>query len=172
MIHLEPMNKADYLLMIDHAIKHYAYEIKAYGAAQGNNNAEKMSEKTITDLLSDGFATKNHCFYSIFYGQTKIGYLWVKLTPPNIATICGFFIDEEYRGKGYGDEALKLLETHLKKRKYTKFILGVFKANNIAVSLYRKNGYCIETIVALSPGDSPTKYRMTKELCDVYEQQN
>lgn len=166
------MNKADYLLTIDHAIKHYAYEINAYGAEQGNKSAEKMSEKAITDLLSDGFATKNHCFYSIFYDQTKIGYLWVKLTPPNTATICGFFVDEEYRGKGYGSGTLKLLETHLKEEKYTKIILGVFKSNHIAVSLYKKNGYCIETIVALSPEDTPTKYRMTKELCDVNEQQN
>lgn len=51
------------------------------------------------------------------------------------------FIEEQYRGHGYGKTAIELLEKELKSRGYKFISLNVFGPNKIAVGLYEKSGF-------------------------------
>ncbi len=61
--------------------------------------------------------------------------------------IWDFLIYEEYKGKGYGKEALNALDKELKERGQKKVSLQVFGHNTIAINLYQKSGYKITNIV-------------------------
>lgn len=57
------------------------------------------------------------------------------------ASIYGFFINEKYRGKGYGTETLLLLLEHLLKHGCNKILLHVNNANKAAHKMYYHHGF-------------------------------
>jgi len=56
-------------------------------------------------------------------------------------------IDEAYRGRGYGREAMLLAEVEARQRGYNRIGLNVFGNNDVARSLYRSLGYEENAIV-------------------------
>lgn len=77
--------------------------------------------------------------YCILLDDQPIGYAMLKDLPRK--TSLGITIDEPFWGKGYGFEAVKLLEIEAKKRGCDKISLLVHKNNQRALNLYKKLGY-------------------------------
>ena len=145
MLALKPMNQDIYNNYIQNAIRQYAEE----GAKSGRNidfaDALKLANKEFNSLLPDGLKSKNQFLYIILNDENKnIGIMWFSSESnhgENEAFIYDIEIRKEYRGKGYGRESMKLLESEVKRLNLEVIGLHVFLHNEIAYSLYNKIGY-------------------------------
>ena len=72
--------------------------------------------------------------------RKEIGRCYVEYTR-DTASIYGFYVEEKYRGKGYGTETLLLLLEHLLKHGCTKILLHVNNANKAAHKMYYHHGF-------------------------------
>lgn len=111
----------------------------------GMDNAETAlinSKKQFDELLPQGHFTQNHFLYIIESTEgEELGHIWYEKLKENVAYICNFFIFEKFRKKGYGKQALLLVEEDAKSKDLNKIFLHVFKFNDNAISLYISLGY-------------------------------
>ena len=102
-------------------------------------------------LLPDGVHTKNEFIYTIVNEETgqKIGILWVEVKmeeTPRRAFGYDFIVNEPFRGKGYGKQALQALDKLLISMDVESMGLHVFGHNATAFELYKKMGFEITNI--------------------------
>lgn len=145
MISLIAIEQNDFEIFLEHQIVEYARE----KVKSGNWLAEQALEKSraeYTGLLPDGLQTKDQLIFTIFNEETrtKLGVLWVqvKLAEPNRRPfICDFIIDPQFRGQGFGKQALQALDTKMEEMGVESISLHVFAHNTGAIALYKKMGY-------------------------------
>ncbi len=74
-----------------------------------------------------------------------MGWLWLALQhprgDPGVGFIYNIVVDESFRGRGYGREAMQLAEEEAKRRGLHALALNVFGHNRIAWDLYLSLGY-------------------------------
>ena len=145
MVKLRPMEQADFEAYLEEDIQRYA---QAHLEA-GNWEPSEALEKPRTEhqqLLPDGLESKNQYLFSIIdASDQKLGILWVNIENGR-AFIYDFIIDESFRGKGYGKQALVALDEKLKSIEVQSVGLHVFGDNFIAQELYEKMGFQITGI--------------------------
>jgi ribosomal protein S18 acetylase RimI-like enzyme len=145
MITLEPLQQEDFDRVIENEIKEYA----ADHVRNGNWPAEgalERSRKEFEVLLPDGIHSRDQYLWSIVdLENNKIGMLWVQVKDQK-AFIYDFIIDEAFRGKGYGKQALLAMDEKLKSMNVESVGLHVFGDNITAQELYKKMGYQITGI--------------------------
>jgi ribosomal protein S18 acetylase RimI-like enzyme len=111
----------------------------------GEYNEENIfdyAKKQINDSIPHGKDTANNFFCVMVNSQNEdVGHIWYAKCSENEAFICDFLILEKFREKGYGKQALLLLENELKEKKLNKIGLNAFKFNKAAFSLYKCLGY-------------------------------
>jgi ribosomal protein S18 acetylase RimI-like enzyme len=95
------------------------------------------------EILPEGVQSPNQRLWSVVdEGGTVVGSLWVDVkSERNRAFIFYIIIGPEYRGRGYGRQALALLEDELRPLGISQIGLNVFADNEIARHLYEKMGY-------------------------------
>lgn len=71
----------------------------------------------------------------------NIGVFNILLSPTGKEAKIGIVIDKPFQGKGYGRQAMKLIEKEAKRLGIKKLMLEVFSQNKRAVNLYKKVGY-------------------------------
>jgi ribosomal protein S18 acetylase RimI-like enzyme len=145
MITLEPMQQEDFDTMINTEIRGYAEDHVRNGnwLAEG---ALERSKKEVDALLPDGIHSKDQYLGSpLDEDVNKIGMLWVQVKDQK-AFIYDFVINEAFRGKGYGKQALIALDDKLKAMNVESVGLHVFGDNISAQELYKKMGYQITGI--------------------------
>lgn len=72
------------------------------------------------------------------HGQT-IGYVGAVQMNPMAAQIKGLVVDPNFRGKGYGPQALKNVVQELKdQRGYTKVLASCFSTNRVMITRFEK----------------------------------
>lgn len=125
-------------------IKEYAEEKVKAGVWIEQGSLERSRDE-FTRLLPNGKNSENQHIKGILNENGNIvGSIWFGVylnLEPYGAFIWDFRIDEEFRGKGYGKDALVELNTLLKQMKIDKVTLHVFAHNTVAVNLYKKMGY-------------------------------
>jgi ribosomal protein S18 acetylase RimI-like enzyme len=151
MIKLVPMEEADFEAYSKRNIREYAAEHVKNGDWSPEEALEK-AQKEVQQLLPNGLKSKNQFIYSIFDESTnqKLGMLWVQVKmddPRRQAFIYDFIIEEPFRGKGYGKQALAALEQKLIFMGAESVGLHVFAHNILAYELYKKSGYEITNII-------------------------
>lgn len=153
MIKLEKMSKEDFNSYIKNAIVEYANE-KVKAGTWAEKEAHKLSEETFSKLLPKGVDSERQYLFSIIDidEQIKVGYMWFQYSESLIrkeAFIYDFYIFEQFRGKGYGTQAMNAIEDEAKKLDIDKISLHVFSHNKRAISLYKKVGY-LDTDIMMS----------------------
>lgn len=143
MIQLVPMKQEDFKTYLERGIREYADD----HVRNGNWSAEEAlerSRKEFKELLPDGVNSQDQFLYSIIdqADGNKIGLLWVQVRDHK-AFVYDFIIDESFRGKGYGKQALTALDETLKAMDVESVRLHVFGDNVTAQELYKKMGYQI-----------------------------
>jgi len=146
MVKLVPMEQENFKIFLERGIREYAED----HVRNGNWSAEEAlerSKKEFEQLLSDGVNSRDQFLYSIVdeTDSNKIGLLWVQVKAHR-AFIYDFFIDEAFRGKGYGKRALIALDKELMSRNVESVALHVFGDNVTAQELYKKMGFQITGI--------------------------
>jgi ribosomal protein S18 acetylase RimI-like enzyme len=145
MITLEPMEQEDFERFLESEIRGYA-EAHVRNGNWPAEGAVERSRKEFETLLPNGVHSKDQYLWSIVDPENnKIGMLWVQVKDQK-AFIYDFVINESFRGKGYGKEALTTLDEELKSMDVESVRLHVFGDNITAQELYKKMGYQITGI--------------------------
>ncbi len=145
MVKLEPIQQKDFEIFLERGIREYAED----HVRNGNWTAEEVlerSKKEFEQLLPDGINSQHQYLYSIIdEDDSKKGVLWVQIKDQK-AFIYDFIIDESFRGKGYGKQALAALDERLISMNVDSVGLHVFGHNIVAQEVYKKSGYEITNI--------------------------
>jgi ribosomal protein S18 acetylase RimI-like enzyme len=144
MITLESMQQEDFDRVIENEIRGYAAEHVRNGNWPEEGSLER-SRKEFESLLPQGVRTPDQYLWSLVDGDRKIGFIWVHVKDSK-AFIYDFLIDEEFRGKGYGKQALAAMDEMLKSMEAESVGLHVFGDNITAQELYKKMGFEITGI--------------------------
>lgn len=145
MIKLEPIEQEDFDRFLEREIRGYA-EDHVRNGNWSSEGALERSRKEFEHYLPDGIHSKDQYIYSIIdQDSNKIGVLWVQVKDQK-AFIFDFVIDEDFRGKGYGKQALAAMDEKLKHMNAESVELHVFGDNIAAQELYKKAGFQITGI--------------------------
>lgn len=150
MARLEPMTESEFQIYRERLIREYAAD-KVRAEQWSIEDAPSRSEQEIDELLPQGLATRDHYLYSI-YAETAakpVGVLWfavVHRDSSRSAFIYDFEVDSDWRGKGYGSQALSAVEAQARALGLDRIELHVFGHNPRALKLYEKVGYKITNI--------------------------
>ena len=150
MVTLIPIEQDDFEAFLEHEIVEYAHD----KVKSGNWLAEESLEKSRAEfmsLLPDGPQTKDQFVFTILDEQThyKLGVLWVQVKMDELrrrAFICDFVIEPQFRGQGFGKQALQALDKKLGEMRVESVSLHVFAHNTAAIALYEKMGYSVTNL--------------------------
>lgn len=133
----------------------YISEIVASGTLS-RAAAEEQARREEAGLVPQGLDTPGQLIFRLEAGGQPVGWLWLSLRHPlgdaGVGFIYNIVVDEPFRGRGYGREAMQLAEREAKRNGLHALALNVFGHNRIARDLYLSLGY------------RETSVRMKKEL--------
>ena len=150
MVRLVPMSDIEYQAYLALAVRDYADEKVAAGNWQPAEALERSAQE-FQKLLPDGVATQGNYLFKIEDQSLAaiVGMIWLARimqgTHP-IMFIYDFRIDEPFRRKGYGEQAMRAAEEQAKVLGFDTIALHVFGHNHAARALYEKMGYEITNI--------------------------
>ena len=110
----------------------------------------KEDQKTLIESVSECLreAAEKSCWrpVGIYNNGILIGFamycFWKEDSPNGRVWMDRFLIDAGFQGKGYGSAAFPLLLERIKEEyQCSEICLSVFKDNELAISLYEKNGF-------------------------------
>lgn len=144
------MTKNDYDAWREFTIK----DMTADRVKAGNVDPEhalESSAQQFDELLPKGLDTPGQhvCVIVDASNRKRVGVIWYGDRPGSSASLlflAEFWVDEEFRGKGYGTASLRLLEERARELGKSRIALHVFGHNLIAQRLYQKAGYVATNI--------------------------
>ncbi|MFN8411957.1 MAG: GNAT family N-acetyltransferase [Anaerolineales bacterium] len=145
---LIPMTQSEFDAFLEHTIPDYAADnVKAgYWAEE---EALERSRKEFDQLLPKGLATENHYLYTLYDEDQAVGLIWLRANvdrPTKSGFIFELWIDDRFRGKGYGKQAMVLIEEKARELGLKSIGLHVFASNQVARSLYETVGYEVSSM--------------------------
>jgi ribosomal protein S18 acetylase RimI-like enzyme len=136
------MQQADFEVFLERGIREYAEDHVRNGNWQVKDALER-SKKQFEYYLPDGIQTKDQYLWSLLDEEgNKIGVLWVQVKDGK-GFIFDFVIEEKFRGRGFGKQALTAMDEKLQSMDVESVALHVFGDNIAAQELYKKAGFQI-----------------------------
>jgi ribosomal protein S18 acetylase RimI-like enzyme len=133
---------------IDAWVSRVAADYAADIATSGSLPIEEARQKAEDELraqLADGPARASQLFFRLTADERPVGWLWLAIPfpggDPAMAWLNYVQVDEEFRGRGYGRQAMLLAEQQASARGMTSVGLNVLGNNAVARSLYDSLGY-------------------------------
>ena len=116
--------------------------------------AQQKTDDDFNRLLPEGRQSSGQYLFTIVNEISStnvetIGTLWFGVRGSEVykkAFIYDIIIDEQYRSKGYGQQAMNLLESEVKKLGLRHIGLHVFGHNTAARAVYEKLGYVMTNL--------------------------
>jgi predicted acetyltransferase len=111
-VHLVAMTESEFADYFEILIRDYARDNVEAGYWEPADALE-LSRKATESLLSQKTKTPNHYIYVIRDEDLRVGIVWIKAnleTANKHGFIYDIAIDEDQRGKGYGKQAMLLIE--------------------------------------------------------------
>lgn len=140
---LLPMTQTEYDAFLNRTIPDYAAD-KVRAGQWAESEALERSRKEFEELLPQGVQTKDHYLYTLYDGEQAVGLIWLRANPDR-PTKDGFifelYVEEDQRGKGYGKQAMLLIEEKARELGLQAIGLHVFGSNKVARNLYESVGY-------------------------------
>lgn len=135
---------ADYDTWSSHELVEYSAEIVA-ASGMSHAEAEARASSEFAALLPDGLDTPGQLIFRLLVEAKPVGWLWLSLLHPGGEIGVGFIyniaIDEAFRGRGFGREAMQLAEREARDNGLHALALNVFGRNRVARGLYMSLGY-------------------------------
>lgn len=125
----------------------YADEIVASGSMPAEAALEKARGDTRTQL-PDGLDTQGQFIFRLVADDQPVGWLWLAARSQanaDMAWVNLVEVDEAFRGRGYGRQAMLLAEAEAQSRGIAEIGLNVHGSNTAARSLYESLGYQVMT---------------------------
>jgi len=145
---LVPMTQSGFDAFLERMIPDYASENVRAGHWSEDEALEK-SRKQTGSLLPQGLQTKDHHLFTLYDGDTEVGMVWLRAEmdrPIKRGFIFYVEVKEEFRGKGYGKQAMLLIEEKAHDLGIRQMALHVFGNNNVARNLYERMGYQVSSM--------------------------
>lgn len=161
MVRLEPMDEAEFQDYLKESIPEYAQEHVKAGRWSSEEALQRAREE-YEQILPDGLQTKDQYVFSVVDEgtATNVGMLWfavrIRGQKPS-AYVFDVIIAENYRRRGYGEQAFRALEEKVHELGIETISLHVFGHNYAARAMYEKLGYI------------PTNITMSKTLAGAKE---
>jgi len=140
---LVPMTQLEYEAFFEQEIPEYAADNVRAGYWAESESLQKARE-SFERLLPQGLQSKDHYLYSIYEGDEAVGVIWMRAEmerPVKSGFIYDLRVDEKFRGKGYGKQAMLLIEDKAHELGLKSIGLHVFGYNTVARNLYEGIGY-------------------------------
>ena len=125
-----------------------ATEYAADIAGSGSLPPEQARRKANSDLrarLTDRPDRAGQLIFRLIAGHQPVGWLWLAVpspaADPAMAWVNNVEVDEEFRGRGYGRQAMLLAEEEAAAQGMTSVGLNVHGQNMVARGLYDSLGY-------------------------------
>lgn len=152
---LAPLLQPEFEAYIERDVRLYAEENVRAGYWSEGEALEK-SRLAHERLLPSGLTTPNHYLFAIRETATgaSVGSLWLmadRETESPVGFILDLFVDETYRRKGYGRQAMLALEDKARDMGLTSLGLHVFAHNPVAFHLYQELGYVVKSLNMTKP---------------------
>ena len=148
MVSIRGMTEHEFQAFLAQSIPEYASEkVKAGNWTSGE--ALVRSRQEHARLLPKGLASPNQHLYTIEFGGTPVGHLWLSVDPlpaGGAGFIYDLFVAEQFRRRGIAAEAMQLLDKEGLRLGVSSLALHVFGYNLAARALYQKLGYEITNI--------------------------
>tara|TARA_R110001583_G_scaffold22377_8_gene84036 strand:+ start:40 stop:516 length:477 start_codon:yes stop_codon:yes gene_type:complete len=147
MVNLRKMKAEEYPQYCEYFVADYGQEISQnYG--HSIDVAIDLAEQELIRCFPNGVDTDEHDLLCIELDSSHsvkvIGYLWHAIKPSDSSTfIYDFYIEDKYRGKGYGKSAINQLESLLVSAGVNQIKLRVAYHNQRALALYQEVGFII-----------------------------
>lgn len=149
MIQLVPMSISDFEIYLNESIQSYADE-KIRAGNWSEAEGLELSRQEFAQLLPDGVATPDNYLYTLENEDEEVvGILWVAKRIWGgrlVAFVYDVAIKEDYRRRGYAQQAFLALEDAMREKGMVEIALHVFGHNHAARALYEKLGYTITNI--------------------------
>ncbi len=145
---LTPMTQSEFDAFLAQAVPEYAADNVRAGYWDEAEALEK-SRKEFEMLLPQGLQSENHYLYTVYDEEQAVGLIWMRANmdrPTKSGFIFDIRIDGKFRGKGYGKQAMLLIEEKARELGLKSIGLHVFAVNNVARSLYESIGYEISSL--------------------------
>jgi ribosomal protein S18 acetylase RimI-like enzyme len=148
---LRPLRDDELDAYVDHGKADYARDMTEHGGLPPER-AQAKAEADWRRLLPNRLATTGQFIFAVEDGETgeRVGDLWFAERDTEfegkVAFVYSIEIVEGFRGRGFGRQAMLLLEDEVRSRGLEHIALNVFGGNEVARSLYRSLGYA-ETAV-------------------------
>ncbi|MCP4321031.1 MAG: GNAT family N-acetyltransferase [Alteromonadales bacterium] len=147
MVNLRKMKVEEYPDYCDYFISDHGQEIaKNYG--HSIEVATDLAHQELLRCFPNGIDTEEHDLLCIEVASTNsvkvVGYLWHSIKSSDSSTfIYDFYIEDKYRGNGYGKKAITQLESILVSAEVNQIKLRVAYHNQRALALYQEVGFII-----------------------------
>jgi ribosomal protein S18 acetylase RimI-like enzyme len=142
------MTQTELEVFLERTIPEYA-EDKVRAGHWAESEALERSRKEFADDLPQGLQTKNNYLYTLYDGSDAVGMIWMRANvdrPTNDGFILELYVEESQRGKGYGKQAMLLIEEKARELGLKTIGLHVFGSNKIAQNLYKAVGYEVTSV--------------------------
>lgn len=144
-LELRRMTEPEYTAYLDFTIPAYAREHTEAGNWHPAEALEK-ARQSYKHLLPQGIATPDQYLYTLIEAESgeKVGIAWLALLKNDRqikAWVYDLLIYPEQRRKGYGEQAMLLLEDKARQLGAVRIGLHVFGSNATARRLYARVGY-------------------------------
>ena len=144
-LRLRPLRDDELPAYIEHSRARYTRDLEEHAGLP----PDEARQKTETDwprLFPDGALPPDNYLFALEDDEgTRVGDLWWAKRPNDAGVPAGFVYNvevcPEFRGKGYGKEAMALFEEDARAHGITQFNLTVMGGNDVARGLYRSLGY-------------------------------
>jgi ribosomal protein S18 acetylase RimI-like enzyme len=113
-------------------------------AGMGEEEAHEKTERDFAMLVREGRPVAGQQLFIVEETETSepVGRVWLgERFPGQIGFLYDIEIDGRFRGRGFGREAMLLVEQEARRRGFVEIRLNVFGGNETARSLYRSLQY-------------------------------
>jgi ribosomal protein S18 acetylase RimI-like enzyme len=142
---LRPLRDDEFDAWVEHGKAEYARDMIVNAGAPPDQAREK-AESDWQTLLPQRVETFDQFIYAVEdESGERVGSVWFARRETQfegwVAFVYAIEIDEQSRGRGFGREAMLLLEDEARARALDRISLNVFGGNEVARNLYRSLGY-------------------------------
>lgn len=144
---LVPMTQPEFDAFLERHIHDYAADNVRAGFWSREESLRKSREQ-ITSLLPQGLRTRDQYLFTLYDDEKAVGMIWFRAEldrPVKSGFVFYIEIKDEFRGKGYGKQAMYLIEEKARTLGIKQMGLHVFAYNTIARKLYEDIGYKVKS---------------------------
>ena len=141
-VSLRPMDEDEFVAWLPQMRERYAEDMSSHGGLSPEEAAQ-LAATQIEFLFPGARPSPEQLVFVVEADGESVGQLWVteRTEPQHCLFVYELYVDERWRGRGYGRAAMLLAEEEARRRALPRIALNVFGGNTVARRLYQSLSY-------------------------------